>query len=340
MKVMNAIQARIHYAMKKEFKILSRIVRDYMPEDYEWEVDGGDMMKSKDFNGRMDLIPVSDPNSSTMAQRIMQYQAALQLASTAPQLYNLSELHRQMLDVLGIQDAEDIVPTDEDVKPIDPVSENMNILKTDPVRAFTWQDHDAHIQVHLDAAQDPKMQEIVQNSPKSGQIEAALAAHVIEHLGFKYRREIEKELGVELPPYGEPLPRDVEVRISSLVAEAGSRLLGRDVAEMQLKEQMAKMQDPVVQQQNKQLEIEEAKVQSKMQSDAARIAADLKKAALRAELEREKMESHEMLKGMEIGAEATLENRKMDIEEGDIETEKFLKGIKIGNEITKESKED
>ena len=340
MKVMNAIQARIHYAMKKEFKILSRIVRDYMPEDYEWEVDGGDMMKSKDFNGRMDLIPVSDPNSSTMAQRIMQYQAALQLASTAPQLYNLSELHRQMLDVLGIQDAEDIVPTDEDVKPIDPVSENMNILKTDPVRAFTWQDHDAHIQVHLDAAQDPKMQEIVQNSPKSGQIEAALAAHVIEHLGFKYRREIEKELGVELPPYGEPLPRDVEVRISSLVAEAGSRLLGRDVAEMQLKEQMAKMQDPVVQQQNKQLEIEEAKVQSKMQSDAARIAADLKKAALRAELEREKMESHEMLKGMEIGAEATLENRKMDIEEGDIETEKFLKGIKIGNEITKESMED
>jgi hypothetical protein len=340
MKVMNAIQARIHYAMKKEFKILSRIVRDYMPEDYEWEVDGGDMMKSKDFNGRMDLIPVSDPNSSTMAQRIMQYQAALQLASTAPQLYNLSELHRQMLDVLGIQDAEDIVPTDEDVKPIDPVSENMNILKTDPVRAFTWQDHDAHIQVHLDAAQDPKMQEIVQNSPKSGQIEAALAAHVIEHLGFKYRREIEKELGVELPPYGEPLPRDVEVRISSLVAEAGSRLLGRDVAEMQLKEQMEKMKDPVVQQQNKQLEIEEAKVQSKMQSDAARIAADLKKASLRAELEREKIESHEMLKGMEIGAEATLENRKMDIEEGDLEAEKLLKGIKIGNEITRESRED
>lgn len=340
MKVMNAIQARIHYAMKKEFKILSRIVRDYMPEDYEWEVDGGDMMKSKDFNGRMDVIPVSDPNSSTMAQRIMQYQAALQLASTAPQLYNLSELHRQMLDVLGIQDAEDIVPTDEDVKPIDPVSENMNILKTDPVRAFTWQDHDSHIQVHLDAAQDPKMQEIVQNSPKSGQIEAALAAHVIEHLGFKYRREIEKELGVELPPYGEPLPRDVEVRISSLVAEAGSRLLGRDVAEMQLKEQMEKMKDPVVQQQNKQLEIEEAKVQSKMQSDAARIAADLKKASLRAELEREKIESHEMLKGMEIGAEATLENRKMDIEEGDIEADKFLKGIKIGNEITKESMED
>ena len=340
MKVMNAIQARIHYSMKKEFKILSRIVRDYMPEDYEWEVDGGDMMKSKDFNGRMDVIPVSDPNSSTMAQRIMQYQAALQLASTAPQLYNLSELHRQMLDVLGIQDADEIVPTDEDVKPIDPVSENMNILKTDPVRAFAWQDHEAHIQVHLDAAQDPKMQEIVQNSPKAGQIEAALAAHVIEHLGFKYRREIEQELGVELPPYGEPLPKDVEVRISSLVAEAGSRLLGRDVAEMQLKEQMAKMQDPVVQQQAKKLDIDETRVQSKMQTDAARIAADLKKASLRAEIEREKIESTEMLKGMEIGADAVLENRKLDMEESESEAGNFLKGIKIGNEITRESKED
>ena len=340
MKVMNAIQARIHYSMKKEFKILSGIVRDYMPEDYEWEVDGGDVMKTDDFNGRMDVIPVSDPNSSTMAQRIMQYQAALQLASTAPQLYNLSELHRQMLDVLGIQDAEDIVPTDEDVKPIDPVSENMNILKTDPVRAFAWQDHDAHIQVHLDAAQDPKMQEIVQNSPKAGQIEASLAAHVIEHLGFKYRREIEKEMGVELPPYGEPLPRDVEVRISSLVAEAGSRLLGRDVAEMQLKEQMAKMKDPVVQQQNRQLDIDETKVQAKMQSDAARIAADLKKAALRADVEREKIESAEMLKGMEIGADSILENRKIDIQEDEIETEKLLEGIKLGNQIVKESRED
>jgi hypothetical protein len=340
MKVMNAIQARIHYSMKKEFKLLSGIVRDYMPEDYEWEVDGGDVMKTDDFNGRMDVIPVSDPNSSTMAQRIMQYQAALQLASTAPQLYNLSELHRQMLDVLGIQDAEDIVPTDEDVKPIDPVSENMNILKTDPVRAFAWQDHDAHIQVHLDAAQDPKMQEIVKNSPKAGQIEASLAAHVIEHLGFKYRREIEKELGVELPPYGEPIPRDVEVRISSLVAEAGSRLLGRDVAEMQLKQQMAKMQDPVVQQQNKKLEIEETRVQAKMQSDAARIAADLKKAALRADVEREKMESAEMLKGMEIGAETVIENRKIDVQEDEIEAEKLLEGIKLGNQIVRESTED
>jgi len=335
MKVMNAMQARIHYAMKKEFKILSNIVKDYMPPDYEWEVDGGDVMRSSDFDGRIDVIPVSDPNSSTMAQRIMQYQAALQLASTAPQLYNLSELHRQMLDVLGIQGAEDIVPTDSDVEPIDPVSENMNILKTDPVKAFAWQDHDAHIQVHLDASKDPKMLEIVQNSPKSGQIEAALAAHVIEHLGFKYRREIEKELGVQLPPYGEKLPQDVEVRLSALVAEAGSRLLGRDVAEMQMKEQMAKMRDPVMQQQSRQHDIEEAKVQSKMQTDAARIAADLKKAALKAEVEREKIESSELMKGIEIGSDVALESKKIEIEERQAEEENLLKGIKLGNEIVK-----
>ena len=339
MKVMNAIQARIHYAMKKEFRILSRIVKDYMPEDYEWEVDDGDVMKSKDFDGRLDVIPVSDPNSSTMAQRIMQYQAALQLASTAPDLYNLSELHRQMLDVLGIQDADEIVPTDDDVKAIDPVSENMNLLKTDPVKAFIWQDHESHIQVHLDAAKDPKMLEIIQNSPKAKQIEAALAAHVLEHLGFKYRMEIERELGVELPPPDEQLPKEIEVRISSLVAEAGSRLLGRNVAEMQLREQMEKMEDPVVQQQNRQLDIDESKVKAKMQSDAARIGADLKKAALRADVEREKISSSELLKGIEVGADSVISAEKLKEQKRQSEAEEFLEGVKVGNEIVKGSKE-
>ena len=337
---MNAIQARIHYAMKKEFKILSRIVKDYLPEDYEWEVDDGEMMKTKDFDGRLDVIPVSDPNSSTMAQRIMQYQAALQLASTAPDIYNLSELHRQMLDVLGIQDADVIVPTDDDVKAIDPVSENMNLIKTDPVKAFMWQDHESHIQVHMDAAQDPKMLAIIQNSPKAKEIEAALSAHVIEHLGFKYRREIEKELGVELPPLELPLPKDIEVRLSALVAEAGSRLLGRDVAEMQLKEQMEKMEDPVVKQQNRQLDIDESKVASKMQTDAARIAADLKKAALRAEIDRERISSSEMIKGIEIGVDSSMDIRKLDMEKKRNEAKELLDGLRIGYEVAKGNKED
>jgi len=337
---MNAIQARIHYAMKKEFKILSRIVRDYLPEDYEWEVDDGEMMKTKDFDGRLDVIPVSDPNSSTMAQRIMQYQAALQLASTAPNIYNLSELHRQMLDVLGIQDADVIVPTDDDVKAVDPVSENMNLMKTDPVKAFMWQDHEAHIQVHMDAAQDPKMLAIMQNSPKAKEIEAALSAHVLEHLGFKYRREIENELGVELPPLELPLPKEIEVKLSSLVAEAGSRLLGRDVAEMQLKEQMEKMEDPVVKQQNRQLDIDESKVTSKMQTDAARIAADLKKAALRAEVDRERISSAELIKGIEIGVDSSIDVQKLALEKKKNEAKELLDGVRIGYEVAKESKED
>ena len=338
MKVMNAIQARVHYSMKREFKILSGIVRDYMPEDYEWEVDGVEAFKAVDFDDRIDVIPVSDPNSSTMAQRIMQYQAALQLAATAPQLYNLSELHRQMLDVLGIEDADDIVPTEDDIKALDPVSENMNILKTDPVRAYIWQDHLSHIQVHMDAAKDPKMMQIIQSSPKAKQIEASLAAHVLEHLGFQYRQEIEKELGVPLPPPDEPLPQDIEVRISSLVAEAGSRLLGRDVAEAQLKEQMAKMQDPVIQQQNRELDIKEAELQHKMKVDASRIAADLKKAKDRLEVEKDRITSNEMLTGMQAGKDAVIENLKLDNKKRAESAKELVEGLKVGLDVAEKIK--
>jgi hypothetical protein len=336
MKVMNAIQARVHYAMKKEFKILSNIVRDYLPEDYEWEVDGNEVFKAQDFDNRIDVIPVSDPNSSTMAQRIMQYQAALQLASTAPQLYNLSELHRQMLDVLGIEDADEIVPTEDDVKALDPVSENMNLLKTDPVRAYMFQDHLSHIQVHMDAAKDPKMMQIIQSSPKAKQIEAALAAHVLEHLGFQYRQEIEKELGVPLPPPDEPLPQDIEVRISALVAEAGSRLLGRDIAEQQLKEQMAKMKDPVIQQQNRELDIKEAQVESKIKADAAKIAADLKKAEDRLEVEKQKITSSEMLAGLNAGKDVAIATKDDENRKADRIAREAAEGLKMGMEMAKE----
>ena len=339
MKVMNAIQARVHYAMKKEFKILSNIVRDYLPEDYEWEVDGNEVFKAQDFDNRIDVIPVSDPNSSTMAQRIMQYQAALQLASTAPQLYNLSELHRQMLDVLGIEDADKIVPTEDDVKALDPVSENMNLLKTDPVRAYMFQDHLSHIQVHMDAAKDPKMMQIIQSSPKAKQIEAALAAHVLEHLGFQYRQEIEKELGVPLPPPDEPLPKDIEVRISALVAEAGSRLLGRDIAEQQLKEQMAKMQDPVIQQQNRELDLREAQIESKVKTDAAKIAADLKKAEDRNEIEKERISSQEFLTGLKVGSDVGLAHAEMSDKNDERTAKELLEGVNTGIKMAEKIKE-
>ena len=331
MKVMNAIQSRIHYSMKQEFKILSDIVRDYMPEDYEWEVDGQDPLKVRDFDSRLDIVPVSDPNSSTMAQRIMQYQAALQLAGTAPQLYDLSELHRQMLEVLGIPDAEDIVPTEDDVEALDPVSENMNILKGDPVKAALWQDQDAHIQVHMDAAEDPKLLDIIQRSPKAKAIEAALSAHVIEHLAFKYRKEIEIELGTELPPPGKPLPPDVEVRLSQLVTEAASRLLGRDQAEAQLREQMEKMEDPVLQNQRKELEIEEAKLEAKTKTDASRIAADLRKAQIKDETERLRIKSKEFLTGFETAAKADIESEKILKDDKDRISREVIEGAKLGS---------
>jgi len=314
MKVMNAIQARIHYGMKREFGILSGIIREYLPEDYEWEVDGAEVVKADDFDDRIDVIPVNDPNSSTMAQRIMQYQAALQLASTAPQLYDLSLLHKQMLEVLGIPDAGEIVPTEEDIKALDPVSENMNILKGDPVKAYIWQDQEAHIQVHMAAGEDPKILEMVERSPKAKSIEAALSAHVIEHLGFLYRSQLEKELGAPLPPPDEPLPKDIEVRLSALVAQAADRLLGKDVAEAQMKENVEKMKDPVIQQQERELELKQAQIEEKSRSDAAKIAADLEKARMRNEVERERISSKEGADRLRATVDLTKEVVGMELE--------------------------
>ena len=191
--------------------LVSDLVRDYAPEDgYDYK--GGEQaVKSEDFDKRVDVIPVSDPNSSTMSQRIMQYQAALTLSQQAPQMYDLPELHRQMLDVLGIQDAEKIIPLSEERAPRDPVSENMDVLNSKPLKAFIYQDHEAHMQVHIAAIEDPKIKELVSQSPMAGAIAAAMAAHIQEHLGFKYRSEIEKQLGVDLPAPDQPLQADIEV---------------------------------------------------------------------------------------------------------------------------------
>jgi hypothetical protein len=198
MKVMSGVQARLHAAMKKELRLLAKIVHDYMPPEYSYDIDG-EFNRVADFDKRIDVIPVSDPNAATMSQRIMQYQAALQLAQQAPQLYDMGKLHRQMLEVLGIQDADDIIKLPDDIKPADPVTENMMILKQEPTKAFKYQDHEAHIQVHMSMLQDPKIQQMVGQSPFAQQIQQAMAAHVTEHVAFQYRREIEKMLGVEMP---------------------------------------------------------------------------------------------------------------------------------------------
>jgi len=286
LKVMSAVQARVHAAMKCEFKLIAALVRDYTPSVYLYEVDGPQRAKQADYD-TTEIIPVSDPNASTMAQRVVQYQAALQLAQSAPQLYDLGELHRQMLEVLGIRNVDKILPLTDDFKPKDPVTENMDIITGKPAKAFSYQDHEAHIRVHMSAMQDPKMQQIIGQNPQASTIQAALMAHVSEHVAFQYRVEIEKMMGVPLPPMEEELPEDVEVELSRAVAMAAEKLLQKDQAEAQMQQNQALQQDPVVQMQQKEVAIKEAEVQRKAQKD--QIDAALKAENMRLTDERERM---------------------------------------------------
>lgn len=288
MKVMSAVLARLHRSLKTEFKILAGLVKDNMPPQYPFDV-GEQHNRQQDYDDRVDVIPVSDPNASTMAQRIMQYQAALQLAGTAPQIYDQRELHRGMIRTMGMENPERIVPEPPDIKPREPVVENMDLINNRPVKAGMWQDHEAHIKVHSALLEDPKIGEISQNSPSQNAVAAAIAAHIQEHVAFQYRRDIEKELGVPLPPPGEPLPEDVEVRLSRLTAEAADRVLQRNVAEQQQKEILEKLEDPMVQMQRRELDIKETEVQRKAEVDFARIEQQEKDRVSRETLEREKM---------------------------------------------------
>ena len=266
MKVLSGVQARLHASLKHELRILAKIIHDYMPSEYSYEIEGN-FNRTQDFDTRVDVIPVSDPNAATMSQRVMQYQAAVQLAQQSPQIYDMGKLHRQMLEVLGVQNADEIVNLPEDVKPADPVTENMAILKQEPVKAFKYQDHEAHIAVHMAAAQDPKILQIVGQSPFASAIQQAMAAHITEHVAFQYRREIEKKLGVEMPDEEQPLPEDVEVELSRLAKEAAEKVLQKDVAEAQQEQIMQQQQDPVVQMQQRELAIKEAESQHNRQMD-------------------------------------------------------------------------
>ena len=328
MKVMSGVQSRLHAALKNELRILAKIVHDYMPENYSYEIEG-DFSRVRDFDGRVDVIPVSDPNAATMAQRIMQYQAALQLAQQAPQLYDMGKLHRQMLEVLGIQDADDIVKLPDDIKPADPVSENMAMLKQEPVKAFKYQDHEAHIQVHLAAAQDPKLMQIVGQSPFAGAIQQALAAHVTEHVAFQYRREIEKQLGVSLPSEEQPLPEDVEIEISRLAAQAAEKLLNKDMAEAQQQEAMRQQQDPLTQIQQRQLALKERQQAHQERVDMMKLEIEKVSKEQNIDVQRERIESEEVREGARIGAK---------IAEGNDKNKKdaILEGTKIGIQLGKE----
>jgi hypothetical protein len=329
MKVMSAVQARVHAAVSKELKILSELVRDYGPELYPYEEESGQTVPT-DFDDRIDIIPVSDPNAGTMAQRIMQYQAALQLAAQAPQMYDMPLLHRQMLDVLGIQDADKIVPTENDLKPTDPVTENMNILNGDPVKAFIYQDHEAHIQVHMSAMENPEIQKLVAKAPNRKAMEAAMAAHVAEHVAFAYRAKIEKELGVELPGPDEKLPEDIELRISRLAAPAAEQVTGKAKMMAQAEQNAKQLQDPIVQMQQRELALKEQQAAAKAQTDMAKVQVDAQKAQAKTMLDLEKMDQEERLESAKIAAKVAIQDSK---EESDQEIEGFKAGFNMVKEM-------
>jgi len=319
LKVMSAVQARIHYAMKQEFKLLKTIIKDYTPADYSYEPATGSREAKRGDYDMVEVIPVSDPNAATMSQKVVQYQAVMQLAQQNPDIYDRVELNRQMLDVLGVKNAEKLIPNQEDMKPADPVSENMNILNNKPVKAFIYQDHDAHLQVHLNFMNDPKIRALVGQSPNAQVVQGAVEAHIAEHLAFEYRRQIEEQLGADLPQPNEIMPEELELNISRLAAQASAKLLQKDQAEMTQQQAQQQQQDPLIQMQQKELQLKELEIQGRNQKLQADTAIDQAKL----ELEKMRMDSQERIAGAKIGVEAQKQK-------AEIASKEFLEGTKLG----------
>ena len=336
-KVMSAVQSRLHASMRKEFDILVGIVKDFTDPSYPYETDEGEDIKAEDFDNRVDVLPVSDPNAATMAQRIMQYQAAMQLAQSSPDMYNLPELHRQMLNVLGIEDVEDIIPDVDDVKPVDPVTAVQNIITGKPVKAFIDQDHDAHIAVVTSAQQDPAIQQLVGQSPNASSILAAGSAYINEHLSMQYRKEVEREMGIELPPQGEPIPADVEKRISSLVAEAAKRVLGTSQAEAEQQRVQEQLKDPLIQAKEREVAIKEAQAKAKMDIDEGRLLLDATKAASNKQIQEARLKQEQEIAGAKIGQQVASDLLSLEAEKEKDAVKDFKTGIDITKELLKDS---
>ncbi len=326
LKVMTAVQARIHYSMKQEFKLLKVIIADYTPAEYEYDpVDANRRAKKEDYDA-VDVIPVSDPNAATMAQKIVQYQAVLQLAQSAPQLYNLPLLHRQMIEVLGIKNAEKLVPVDDDAVPTDPIQENQNVLMGKPVKAFIEQNHQAHIQVHMSAIQNPKIQQMLQMNPAAQAIMAAAMAHVNEHVAFEYRKQIEMSMGMALPSeeQNKQVSPELADQIAMLAAQASQQLLQRDQQAAQQQQAQQKMQDPVVQMQMQELQLRQQDLQLKAQKQAADAAAK----ADQIEIEKSRIAAQKEIAAMQVGATAAAARDK-------VQKQQQTDGMRMGVEIAK-----
>ena len=326
LKVMTAVQARVHYAMKQEFKLLKVIIADYTPEEYDYTPeDAGRRAKKSDYDST-DVIPVSDPNAATMAQKIVQYQAVLQLAQQAPQLYNLPLLHRQMIEILGIKNANKLVPVEEDAMPTDPVQENQNLLTGKPIKAFMEQNHQAHLGVHMSAMQDPKIMQIVGQNPQAQMIQAAMMAHVNEHVAFEYRRQMEEKMGMILPGEEETknLSSEQADQIAMIAAQASQAILQQNKQEAQQQQAQQQMQDPVVQMQQQELQIKQAELQlkqQKMQMDAAAKADQIR-------IEESRIESQKEIAAMQVSATAAAAKDR-------IEKQQELEGARMGIDMAK-----
>jgi hypothetical protein len=311
LKVMSAVQSRIHYSMKQELKLLKEIIRDYTPDEYNYvPEEGSPRAKQSDYD-LVTVIPVSDPNAATMAQKIVQYQAVLQLAQGAPQIYNLPQLHRQMLDVLGIRNPQKLIPLEDDKKPKDPVTENMDVLTMKPLKAFIYQDHEAHIITHTNFMKDPLTAQIIGQNPQAQMMAAALNAHIAEHFGFKYRQMMEQQLGAPLPYLkddDETIPEDYEVQLSRLVAQASAQLLQQNQAQMAQQQAQQQAQDPIIQMQQQELQIKAQDVQRKAQKDQA----DLQLKQVQMDIERERIAAQVEIEGNKLGVKVAADKDKLD----------------------------
>jgi len=310
LKTMGAVQARVHYSMKQEFKLLKGIIRDYSPAEYEYDPQGNDrQVKQSDYD-MVEVIPVSDPNSSTMAQRIMQYQAVIQLAQGAPQIYDLPLLHRQMIEVLGVKNAEKLIPGADDQTPKDPISENMAFLNGKPTKAFIYQDQEAHIAAHTAFMQDPMIAAQIGQNPMAQKIQAAVMAHIAEHLAFLYRKKVEEQVGVPLPAPDSKLPEDVEVQLSRLVAQGSAQLLQLNQAQQQQQQAQQQAQDPLVQMQQAELQLKGQEAQTKAQ----KIAADIELGKARLELENKRIDTQAQLDMARMQAQEKQNNQKVQVD--------------------------
>jgi hypothetical protein len=311
LKVLTAVQARVHFALKQELKLIKNLIRDYTDTSYTYEPEYGSKKAKKEDYDLVDVIPVSDPNAATMSQRVVQYQAVIQMAQMAPQIYDLPQLHRSMLDVLGIKNAEKLVPLPDDQKPTDPVSENMQVLKGKPLKAFMYQDHQAHISVHMSLIQNPMIMQIVGQNPMAQQMMAAMQAHMAEHAGYLYRQKVEQQLGMPMPPEDEKLPPQLELALSTMMAQASNQVLQQDQAQAAQMQAQQAAQDPVLQMQQQELAIRQAEVQIKGQ----KANTDAKLAMAKLALEREKTQDTTQLNAMKVGAQIENDKHKLANEE-------------------------